>query len=107
MRETTFELNNQIFTDFKTQLEELIISNNYVNNLNWLRKTSDDENITLRKIDLTGNQIKILNYDDFKDLPEGTEIIIKDNPINTDTDVLQKFKDGLASSEVKVKFIWE
>jgi len=95
---TASKLNKQIFTDFRTKLEELILSYNYVTNLSRLRKGSDGENITLKKIDLTGNRIKTLNYDDFRDLPDGAEIIIKDNPINRDAKTLQTFKDGLDTS---------
>ncbi|MDR0282016.1 MAG: leucine-rich repeat domain-containing protein [Candidatus Peribacteria bacterium] len=104
---TTFNLHEWIFTGFRTQLEELIVPDNYIEDLSRLRKTDDGEKITLKKIDFTRNKIQTLSYDDFMDLPEGTEVIIKENPINADATALQKFKDGLDFSGVQAKFIWE
>jgi Leucine-rich repeat (LRR) protein len=100
-------LHPEIFEYFKRNLDEIDLSNNYIEDLSRLREADETtDNFSLKKLNLTGNHIQSLNYDDFKHLPEGAEVIIKNNPINRNADQIQAFEDGLRTSGVKAKFIF-
>ena len=107
-RNVSTELKPEIFEFFRRNLEELDLANNFIENLSRLRrKDGDPDVLPLKKLDLTGNHIEDLDYDDFKDLSEDTVVLIKNNPINENLTKLQTFKDGLATSGVKAKLVFE
>jgi hypothetical protein len=108
MPSTSTPLNDEVKAFFRRNIEELDLTDNYIEDLSWLRERDDYENkLLLKKLNLTNNHIEDLKYEDFMYLPEGAEVIIKNNPINNDAAKIQAFKDGLSTAGIKVKFIFE
>jgi Leucine-rich repeat (LRR) protein len=91
---------------FRTKLETLALPNNHIEDLDWLKVADPAESISLKTIDLTGNNITDLQYEDFQDLSAETTIIIKDNPINNNLNKIQNFTNGISASGVKAKFVF-
>ncbi|MDR0860630.1 MAG: hypothetical protein LBO09_06770 [Candidatus Peribacteria bacterium] len=75
------KISTEVLKDFRTKLVELELPDNAIYELYWLKKTDADENISLRKVDLTRNKIDILKYEDLKDLPENAEVIFRENSV--------------------------
>ncbi|MDR3169653.1 MAG: hypothetical protein LBU27_08170 [Candidatus Peribacteria bacterium] len=108
MTSTSTPLSDEVKAFFRRNLEELDLTDNYIEDLSWLKERDDYENnLLLKKINLTNNHIEDLKYEDFMYLPEDAEVIIKNNPINNDAAKIQAFKDGLSAAGVKAKFLFE